>query len=324
VTGPDRSGGEPWTLEGRIARFLDETSQRLWQALPMVLGIGLVFLLATGFYQVNATQIGLVRTLGRLTGQALPGLHYYLPLVQDVERIDVGTTRELRVGSVDRGKDRDQPLFHTESGDLVAVTASVAYRITDVEKYSTRLANQDRGARIAAETALAEVVRGAQRAELLGPGRARIERALHAAVQRHFDAFDGGLVVTEAHVSASLPEGLEPAEADAARARDEAAEIVRRAEGDQLSELSKAKAEAIRERGEATAYASERVLRAQADARRFITVQAEYARTRALTKQRLRLETLERVLSKVQKTTIVDGDAPGASDAKTPSLEKLP
>ncbi len=324
MTGPDRSGGEPWTLEGRIARVLDEMSQRLWQALPMVFGSGLVFLLATGFYRVNATQIGLVRTLGRLTGQALPGLHYYLPLVQDVERIDVGTTRELRVGSIDRGKSRDEPLFRADSGALVAVTASVSYRITDVEKYSTRLANQDRGARIVAETALTEIVRGAKRVELLGPDRAQLERDLQAAVQRHFDAFDSGLVVTEAHISASLPEALGQAQADAMRARDEAADIVRRAEDDQITELSKAKAEALRARGEATAYASERVLSAQADARRFLTVQAEYARARAVTKQRLRLETLERVLSRVRKKTIVDGHAPGWSDAKAPSVEKLP
>ena len=85
-----------------------------------------------------------------------------------------------------------------------------------------------------------------------------------------------------------------------------------------------AKAEALRARGEANAYASERVLRAQADARHFLTVQAEYARARSVTKQRLRLETLERVLSKVRKKTIVDGDVPRSSDAKTQSAENLP
>src|SRR6478752_4898703 len=132
MTSPGGDGEQPSDFEGRAARLLDDVAERLWRSLPVLFGVGLLLLLWTGFYRVGPTELGVVRTLGRVTGQAPPGLRYRFPVLQDVELVDVAVPRKLEIGSFDSGV--GQALLVTSDGRLCALAVSVEYRVTDPER----------------------------------------------------------------------------------------------------------------------------------------------------------------------------------------------
>jgi membrane protease subunit HflK len=92
------------------------------------------------------------------------------------------------------------------------------------------------------------------------------------------------------------------------RAREEKEKLINQAKGYQADLIPRARGEARKIEREAEGYKEQRVLKASGDAQKFESVYAEYAKAESVTRERLYLETMERILAKVDKKTVVDRD----------------
>jgi membrane protease subunit HflK len=121
------------------------------------------------------------------------------------------------------------------------------------------------------------------------------------------DEYESGLSVTEVKLQAvDPPDEVKEAFHDVVRAREEREQLINQARGYQEDLIPKAKGEARQIERDAEAYREQRVLRANGDADKFNKMLAEYKKAEGVTRRRLYLETMERMLGKVEKKVVVD------------------
>src|ERR1700752_806247 len=144
--------------------------------------------------------------------------------------------------------------------------------------------------------------------EVMIENRAEVQDETRVFVQRLMDAYQSGVVITEVKLQpADPPEAVKDAFHDVVRAREDRERLINQALGYQADVLPRARGAAQQILREAEGYKEKRVLLAEGEAARFLSVLAEYEKAREVTRERLRLETVERILPDIDKL-IVDGD----------------
>ena len=138
--------------------------------------------------------------------------------------------------------------------------------------------------------------------------RAKVQDDARVFIQRLMDAYESGLIITEVKLQAAdPPDAVRDAFHDVVRAREDKEKLINVAKGYQADILPKARGEAQKILREAEGYKEKRVLLAQGEASRFLSVLAEYEKSREVTRDRLYLETMEKILPDTDKV-ILDGD----------------
>lgn len=276
--------------------------------------LAILLALTSSFYQVEAGEIAVIRTLGRESGRADPGLHFRIPLVQKVDIVNVSRIRRIEVGF--RG---DQPkpteaLMLTGDENMVEAHMIVQYRVSEPSKYLFRLAAPEDALRSSAEVALRGIIGQTTIDDAITKGRGLVQEDTRALLQKLMDDYQSGITITEVKLqSVDPPAQVRDAFHEVVRAREKKEELINQARGYQEDVIPRARGEAEKQMREAEAFREERVLKAQGDARRFDAVYAEYKKAEGVTRKRLSIETLEQVLTRVQKKTIIDGSLSGST-----------
>jgi modulator of FtsH protease HflK len=274
---------------------------------PIVLGLIIVGLGLTGVYSVGPGEQGVVRTFGRESGKTSPGLHYALPVVQAVNVVNIEEIRRLEVGF--RGEERVQSEARMLTGDenIVEAQMIVQYRVSDPSKYLFQLKDPDEALRATAEVALRSMVGRTSIDDVITTGRETVQAETRAWLQKLMDNYQSGLSVTEVKLQAvDAPDEVKEAFHDVVRAREEKEKLINQAKGYAADQLPKARGKARSIVREAEGYREQRVLEANGDAAKFESQYAEYKKAESVTRQRLYLETMERVLGGVDQKTLVD------------------
>ena len=332
------SDNEP--IEEELNRQLGRAGARLNQQLPRILLIAIAALvvlwLVSGIYIVNPGHIGVVRTFGEETTRTEPGLHYRLPWpFQSIDIVSTEQIRRIEVGFRGRERVSEEGLMLTGDENIVEAQLVVQYRVVDPSKFLYRLHDPEAALRSATEVALRSTVGGMTIDEVMIESRAKVQEETRVFVQRLMDAYQSGLVITEVKLqTADPPEAVKDAFHDVVRAREDREKLINQALGYQADVLPRARGAAQQILREAEGYKEKRVLLAQGEAARFLSVLAEYEKAKEVTRERLHLETVERILPDIDKL-IVDGDisqrlmpllpfggavTPSASVAPTPLL----
>lgn len=291
-----------------VVAQVSETFKRNMRRLgPIVALVLLAAVAALGFYQVGPGEVGIVRTWGAVTARTDAGLHFILPIVQQVDVVNVETIRRIEVGfRGDKVKSVEAQML-TGDENIVEARMIVQYRISDPEKYLFRLKDPDDVLHASSEVALRSVVGRTNIDDVITTGRGRVQTEARQLLQRLMDQYDSGLSVTEVKLQAvDPPDQVKEAFHDVVRAREEKEQLINQAKGYQEDLIPKAKGEARQIEREAEAYREQRVLRANGDAEKFKTILAEYSKAEQVTRRRLYLETMQRMLSKVEKKVVVD------------------
>jgi membrane protease subunit HflK len=284
----------------------------LWRRLIPALAAVIVGLwLLSGFYGVHADQEGVVTTFGAYSRTAGPGWHYHLPRpIERVEQIPVTTVNQTNIGS----KSGDLPkesLMLTGDENIVDVAFSVQWRIDDAGRYLFDIKDQDDTIKAVAESAMREVVGRSTLTDVIATGKAKVEAQSAALMQKILDGYGAGVTVVSVQIaSANPPAEVVPDFQAVASARQQADSAVNEADAYRNRVVNEAKGDAAKITQEAEGYRSQTVLEAEGDAARFNQVYEQYRRAPAVTRERLYLETMERVLSKSNKVIV---DARGAS-----------
>jgi len=277
--------------------------------------------LVSGFYRVQPDEQGVVLRFGAYQDTTNPGLNYHLPYpietvytpqVTRVNRVDVGMRTSEETRTVRQGTVRDVPeesLMLTGDENIIDIDFSVFWVINNAQDYLFNIQNPVGTVKAVAESSMREVVGQSNIQPLLTEGRQQAEARVQDLMQNLLDEYGAGIRITQVQIQDSNPPAavidafrdVQAARADAERSRNEAESYANRV-------LPQARGESERIEQEAAAYRDQTVEEAEGQARRFLSIYGEYAQAPDVTRQRMYLETMERVLGKMNKV-LVDGDS---------------
>ncbi|HEX6071777.1 MAG TPA: FtsH protease activity modulator HflK [Sphingomicrobium sp.] len=253
----------------------------LWAILALV-GAWLV---VTSFHLISPGQRGVVSRFGRYTSTLGPGVSMTLPSPIDrVKKVDVENIRTFDLGS-----SNSEELMLTGDQNLLDIAYSVRWNIRTPELYLFQLAQPDETIRQVAESAMRAVVSRVSLNDAIGDKRAEIETQVAETMQRILDGYRSGVQV----------QGIAIKQADPPDAVNDAFKEVTAAQQDAQSYVNQARA-----------YALQLTAKAQGEATAFDKVYEQYRLAPDVTRRRMYYETMEQVLSKVDKTII---EAPGVT-----------
>jgi modulator of FtsH protease HflK len=300
----------------------------LWAIVAVVL----LLWLASGLYVVGPGERGVVLLFREATEQTEPGLRYRLPWpIQEHAVVDIAQVRRAEIGfrtSADasrglgeRGGARTIPqeaLMLTGDENIVELQFFVQYRVQDPVKFLFGARDPEGILHTSAEVALRSAVGRNTIDYTMTEGRVEVQEEAKSALQELLEAYQTGLLATEARLLVvDPPSEVRDAFHDVVRALEDRDRLVKEAEGYREDIVPKARGEAAQMVQQAEGYKSQRVIRAQGDAERFLKTLAEYGKAKAVTRDRLYLESVERVMPAMEKF-ILDSD--GKSGGVVPLL----
>lgn len=277
---------------------------------PLFLGIAgvlLVLWLASGIYQVQPGEDGVIRTFGRYTATTSPGLHYHLPWpVQTVTIVDVENIRRAEIGfRTDADGDKvdvlDEALMLTEDENIVQVELLVQYRVGDSRDFTFNVQNPEDVLRTTAEVALRSTVGNMTIDAVITEERARVQEDTRTFLKRLLDEYGSGILVTDVRLQvADPPEEVRDAFQEVVRARADKERLINEAQAYANDVVPRARGEKQQQIENATAFKEQQELLATGDAERFLAVLKEYRLAPEVTRERMHIEALEAILNRVE------------------------
>lgn len=305
----DEDGSGP-NISEVVAEVSDVLTGNIRRFGPLIGGILLLGVVITGVYSVGPGEQGVVRRFGKEHRTAAPGLHYAFPLVESVDVVNIEEVRRVEVGFSGETTVNEEALMLTGDENIVEVHMVVQYRVADPTKYLFRLRDPDASLHIASEVALRTVVGRTNIDDVMTTGRTQVQAATREVLQGLMDDYEGGIEITEVKLDAvDAPDEVKDAFNAVTRAREDKEKLVNEARGYLEDKVPRARGEAQSIVRGAEAYKEQRVLRAQGDADKFDATLAEYQKAKGVTRQRLYLETMERVIAPLKNKLIVDKSA---------------
>ena len=329
-SGPQPSGGStPPDLEDLLRRSQDRLKTVLPGGTLGGRGISLLLLAAiviwgfSGFYRVEPGELGVVMRFGKYVRDTPPGLNYHLPYpieqvvtpnIERINRIDVGMrlTDDVRRGTTMRDVP-EESLMLTGDENIVDVDFAVLWKIKPdgAGNYLFVIQNPEGTVKAVAESAMREVVGRSNIQPILTGARQNIETAVQDLMQKTLDEYKSGILITQVQLQKVDPPAqvidafrdVQAARADLERAQNEAQTYANRV-------VPEARGRAAQIQQNAEAYREQTVAEATGQSSRFTQVFDEYSKAPQVTRQRMYLETMERLLSGTDKI-ILDSGAGG-------------
>ncbi len=280
--------------------------------------IVLIVLLASGLYSIDADEVGMVMRFGKFVRKTSPGLHIKMPLgIESVSKVRVKKVfkeefgfRTLEPGVRTRYSGRnnmDESLMLTGDLNVAEVEWIVQYKIKDPYKYLFKIQDVNETLRAMSEAVTRKVVGDRTVTGVLTKERIEIAKEVEVGLQDVLDKYDAGLhIVTVKFQDVNPPEPVRPAFNEVNSAKQDKSKMINQAWEDYNRRIPLAKGEADQLISEAEGYALNRVNRAQGDAALFSKVYAEYRKAPDVTRRRLYLETMDKILPSIEQIYIVD------------------
>jgi membrane protease subunit HflK len=263
-------------------------------AIAIVAGVAALWLVS-GFYMVQPNERGVTTTFGAYSGQTDPGLRYRLPWpIQDVRKVPFTTLNVIPIGGTDDAPQDDESLMLTSDKNIVDLKFTVQWRVADPYRYVFNLKDPDDAIKAVAESAMREVVGRTELQPILTNGQGQVQTQTAQLMQRILDSYNAGVYVDEVQIrSANSPPKVIAAFRAVAAAKQDADATVNNARGNAAQTIQ-----------QALGYKAQVVQEAEGEAARFNEVYEQYKAAPAVTRQRLYIETMEKVLSKANKVII--------------------
>jgi membrane protease subunit HflK len=260
-----------------------------------LLGLVLVWLLLTTMHRIAPEERGVVTRFGRYNTTLSPGIGLTLPSPIDrVQKIDVENIRTLDLGSSET-----ETLMLTGDQNIIDIAYSVRWNIRDPESFMFEIADPEDAIRQVAESSMRAVVSRVTLADAIGDKRGAMEAQVAEIMQTILNGYGAGVTIQGVAIKQADP----PA-----------------AVNDAFKEVTAAQQEAQSYVNQSRAYALQLTAKAQGEATAFDKVYEQYRLAPDVTRRRMYYETMERVLSKVDKTIV---DAPGVTPyLPLPQVEK--
>jgi len=255
----------------------------------------------SGFYTVKEAEKGVVLRFGQHIGDVGPGLHWKATFIDEVLPVNVQTVRSIPASGS----------MLTADENVVRVELEVQYRVDNSYDYLFNVVNADASLREATDSALRYVIGHNTMDDILTTGRDQIRRDTWDEINRIIKPYQLGISIDVVNfLPARPPEEVKDAFDDAISAQEDEQRFIRLAEAYSRAAEPKARGKVQRMNEQATAYQNSVILEAEGKVARFNQLLPEYKAAPEVTRQRLYLDTMEKVLSGTNKV-LVDSKSSG-------------
>ena len=338
-SGDGSGGGGPWGRGGDggpggprppdIEDFIRKGQDRVKSLIPgggggkgllLVIAILIGFWMFSGFYRVQPDQQGVVLRFGEWVQTTEPGLRWHLPYpIETVERPSVEKISQIDVGfqtlgTGDRAGKRDveeESLMLTGDQNIIDIDFTVQWKISDAGRYLFEIRDPEATVKIAAESAMREIIGRTDLQPALTESRGEVEAQTKTLLQEVLTEYQAGIEITELKLQdVQPPPPVIDAFNDVQRALQDLDRLRNEADAYRNDILPRARGEAQRVVQEAEAYKERLVNEADGEAQRFVSVYEAYRQNPEVARRRMYLETMQGVLSASDKV-ILDKSAGG-------------
>ncbi len=331
-------GGAPPDLEEILRRSQDRIKSMIPGGAGMggkslaAIALGAVLLwLATGFYTVRPNEVGINMLFGRYTGQSREGLRYNWPYpIGQVVKPNVTAQNTIPVGyrpgggTQGRGRDvLEESLMLTADENIVDIDFDVQWRINPerAQDFVFNLQNPEGTIKAVAESAMREVIGRRNIQPVLTTEQASVVSEVKDIMQATLDAYGSGVLALVVQLQAvNPPAQVREAFLDVNAAQQDAVRVQNEAETFASQVVPRSRGDAARNIQQAEGYREQSVADASGQAARFRQVYEEYRKSPEIIRERIFLETMERVFGGMDKIIIDQNNQGGQAQGIVPYL----
>ena len=271
---------------------------------------------AGAFYTIKPGEVGIVLRFGQYHRTTTPGLHFKIPYVDEMTKVDVESVRKEEFGfrtrtpgaaAYDRKGFDMEALMLTGDKDVIEVAWIVQYKVSDPVLFLYRVRDVAQIVRDASETVTRRIV-GNMDFDYVLSNREILAANARKELQDQLNRWESGVaVMTLQLLDINPPEQVKPAFNEVNIADQDMKRLVNEAEETYNRVIPKARGSAKQIVEEARGYAVERTNRANGETNRFKAIVKEYEGAEEVTRQRLYLEAMQEILPQVEQVYVVDG-----------------
>ena len=274
----------------------------------IILLLLVVWIIPGTFYFVEPDEEAVVTRFGKFDRTNSPGLHFKYPSpiehaatpkITQVRRAEIGfrTAQGRPTQSVPA-----ESLMLTGDQNIVDMNLVVQYRIMDSVQYLFNVRRPHKLIRDAAETVIRGITGSKKIDEALTTGKAEIQVLAKDQIQALLDKYKSGLQVVTIQLQAvHPPEQVADSFKDVVRAREDKERMINEAQGYRNAVIPEARGQAAQIVRVAEGYREEKIKKAEGDAKRFLQQYQEYKKAPDITRKRIYLETMEKILPDINK-----------------------
>ncbi len=298
---------------------LRETLEKLRKnSTKLIIGLIVLIALATSVKTIGPEEEGVVLMFGKYNRTLQPGLNFIAPFtLEKMYKIPVQRQlkqefgfRTVQAGTRTRyAKDefRDESLMLSGDLNLADVEWVIQYRIVNSFDYLFKVRDAEDALHDMSEAAMRKIVGDRTVNEVLTVGRQEVASSMEVLLQRMCDEYENGIRIDQVVLQdVNPPEPVKASFNAVNEAQQERETLINQAESEYNRVIPRARGEAQETIQLAEAYALSRVNRATGEADRFNSIYTEYIRAPEVTKKRIYLETMERLLPKIGTKVIID------------------
>jgi membrane protease subunit HflK len=283
-------------------------------AIAAIGGIAFALWALTGVYVVQPNEEAVVTTFGAYSRSEAPGLRYHLPVpIERAEKVPVTTLNRIDIGGTGTpdGDIPQESLMLTSDENIIDLNFSVTWRVQDAARYIFATRNPEEAVKAVAESAMREIIGKTPLDPIFTTGRGTVQLQVADLMQKTLDRWGAGVSIVEVQIrSVNPPQEAIAAFRDVQSAEQDRDSAVNEANTYRNRVVNEAKGDAAKITQSAQGYREQAVREATGDAARFNSIYNEYRRAPGATKDRLYIETMQKVLARSNKVIV---DAKGAS-----------
>jgi len=319
--GGGSGGSQPPDIEEMIQKGKDRFKQMMPGGMGSKTGISLLVVVAlilwltTGIYRVDQGERGVELLFGKFASETQAGLHFWFPTpigsvttrkVDRTNTISIGFRAAGGTGNMATIRDvSEESLMLTGDQNIIDIDFVVQWRIKNLRDYLFNIREPEGTTKIAAESAIREVIGQTTLEDALSKGRQLVEDKTKFVLQKILDGYGAGIFIAEVKMQkVEPPQPVIDAFNDVQRARQDKDRQQNEADAYRNDIIPKAEGEAARLVQEATAYREQLVKEAEGEAKRFLSVYQAYKTGKKVTIQRLYLERMQEVMKDSEKIII--------------------
>lgn len=250
-------------------------------------------------YSINEQENAVVTTLGSPQAVTTPGLHFKIPFIQQVRRVDM-TIKGLGIGYVPGTSESipDESLMITSDYNFVNVDFFVEYRVTDPVKFLYSSQQPEMILKTLAQSYIRDTIGMYPVDEIITTGKSQIQSEIKEKIMARMEAEDVGVQLVNITIQDAEPPTAEVLTAfkeveTAKQGKETAVNNANKYRSEQLP-AAEAQADQIVQQAEGERQA--RINEASGQVARFESMYAEYMQYPLITKQRMYYEAMEELL----------------------------
>jgi membrane protease subunit HflK len=288
----------------------------------IILLVGAVFWAFSGVYRVNPGEQGVELMFGEYIKRTGPGIHFWAPSpIGDVIKVNVENTNTINIGfrgtgsrgGSDGSRDISQEsLMLTGDQNIIDIDFVVQWRIKNASEYLFNIRNPQATVKIAAESAMREVIGQTPLEGALTSSRQQVQDDALALLQSILDSYQAGVYIAKIQLQkVDPPKDVIDAFNDVQRAKQNQEQLVNEAAAYKNDIVPRARGLAQKMIEDAGAYRQQMINESEGEAQRFLSIYNAYKGNTVVTKRRIYLEQMQKVLNSSEVTIIDQGGAGG-------------